>query len=74
MSDLAAQFLAAFPDPALAFTAFSALMARLKVRSARLARTACRPAISSSAALCTCQLVPQGRPLTASLPVAACQL
>lgn len=37
MSDLAAQFLAVFSDPALAYAAFDALMARLKVRFARLA-------------------------------------
>ena len=37
MTDLAAQMLATFPDPALAYAAFDALLARLKVRLARLA-------------------------------------
>ena len=40
MSDLAAQMLAVFWDPALAYCAFSALMTRLKVRGAHLARPA----------------------------------
>ena len=59
MSDLAAQFLAVFPDLALAYTAFSALMARPE-RALCAPGRACRPATPSSAALSTqvCQLVP----------------